>query len=140
MSAQARSPEFDGFFEHAQHGRLAFPWCKACGRMHWYPMPICPHCQAGDISWQAVAGRGEIFSFTQVHHAFDKSRREQLPYVVALVVFEDAPGVQFITNIVDSMFCDIAIGRAVEPVFATSVADQPTVLFRLVDSSRGAST
>ena len=132
MSAHPRSPEFDGFFEHAQHGRLAFPRCDACLCVHWYPMPICPHCQGTDIAWQPVTGRGEIFSFTRVHHAFDKSRRDALPYVVALIVFEDAPGVQFITNLIGSPQQDIAIGRPVEAVFPASDGTSPPVLFRLI--------
>ena len=138
MTIDHRLPEFAGFFEHARHGRLAFPRCKACGRAHWYPMPICPHCQSHDISWQSVSGRGEIFSYTRVRHAFDRSRREQLPYVVALVIFADAPGVQLITNIVDSTDADIAIGQAVEPVFAASDASQSPLAFRLVATAKDA--
>lgn len=133
MMSDMQSPEFAGFFEHAAQERLAFPRCRACGRFHWYPMPICPHCQADEISWQPVAGNGAIFSYTHVRHAFDDSRRDTLPYTVALITFPDAPGVRFITNIVDAAEADITPGRAVTPVFASAAEGHPKVLFRLLD-------
>jgi uncharacterized OB-fold protein len=134
--ANLRPPEFDGFFAHASNGRLAFPRCESCGCFHWYPMPRCPHCRSAEIAWQRIAGRGEIFSFTAVRHAFDKSRRDQLPYVVALITFADAPGVRFITNIVEVDASKLAIGDVVEPVFPPADAKAPVILFRLAGGAR----
>ena len=71
-------------------------------------MPRCPHCRGHDITWRPIAGRAEIFSFTHVLHPFDKSRAHTLPYVVALVIFADAPGIRLITNIVDARLGRIA--------------------------------
>jgi uncharacterized protein len=110
-------PEFAGFFDHARQQRLAFPYCRSCGQFHWYPMPRCPHCRGSDIEWRQVSGRGTLFSFTRVMHAFDKSRADALPYVVALVEFADAPGVRLITNIIDSPHDELRIGQSVAPVF-----------------------
>jgi uncharacterized protein len=110
-------PEFSGFFENARQHRLAFPCCRSCGKFHWYPMPRCPHCRGSDVEWRKVSGRGTLFSFTRVMHAFDKSRADALPYVVALVEFADAPGVRLITNIIDSPHDELRIGQSVAPVF-----------------------
>jgi uncharacterized OB-fold protein len=128
--ASLRPAEFEGFLANAREGRLAFPRCQACGRFHWYPMPRCPHCRSAEIAWHAIAGRGEIFSYTIVRHAFDKSRRDRLPYIVALITFRDAPGVRFITNIIEADAAGLAIGDAVEPVFRAGDAEAPLVLFR----------
>ena len=133
MSSDKVSPEFVGFFENARQGRLAFPKCRTCGQFHWYPMPVCPHCYEDQIFWQPVAGTGEIFSYTHVRHPFDKSRRDALPYTVALISFPDAPGVNFITNIIDAAEADITIEGKVNPVFSTSKTDEPIVLFRLAE-------
>lgn len=127
-------PEFDGFRANASLGRLAFPCCRVCDRFHWYPMPRCPHCRSSEIAWKAVDGRGQVFSYTAVRHAFDKSRRDRLPYIVALITFADAPGVRLITNIVGADAGEIAIGDAVDPVFQED-ASAPPVVFRL---ARGA--
>ena len=131
MNANSLPDEFRPFFEQAKQGRLTFPRCTSCQRFHWYPMPRCPHCRGVDIEWHPVAGRGQIHSFTHVRHAFDETRRGALPYTVGLITFDDAPGVQFVTNIVDAAESEIAIGRSVEPVFSTSADGGPVVNFRL---------
>jgi uncharacterized OB-fold protein len=131
MDTPVHPQEFEAFFAHAEAGRLGFPRCRSCGRFHWYPMPLCPHCQSADVAWETVAGRGEIVSFTHVRHAFDRSRRDALPYTVALIAFADAPGVQFVTNIVDAAEADIAVGLTVEPVFVLAQGERPRVDFRL---------
>lgn len=127
--AALHSPEFDGFFAGIRERRLAFPCCASCSRFHWYPMPRCPYCRSAEIAWKPIAGRGEIFSFTQVRHAFDKGRRDKLPYIVALITFADAPGVRLITNIVEADGAALSVGDAVEPVFQRTAA-APLVVFR----------
>jgi uncharacterized protein len=129
------NPEFAGFFESARRGVLSFPRCGACTRFHWYPMPLCPHCRSADIGWQAVSGRGELFSFTSVKHAFDPKRADSLPYTVGLVTFADAPGVQFITNIVGAPAEDLRVGVPVEAVFDR--AGDGLVLFRPASVTSG---
>ncbi len=123
-------PEFAGFFENAAQCRLAFPFCRGCGKFHWYPMPRCPHCRGKDIEWRQVGGRGRLVSFTRVLHAFDKSRAHDLPYVVALVEFTDAPGVTLVTNLVGDGVVYLAIGQPVEAVFLTNASGQPRIEFR----------
>lgn len=124
-------PEFAGFFENASQRRLAFPYCTRCANFHWYPMPRCPHCRGRDIVWQPIDGRGELVSFSRVMHAFGKSRNGALPYVVALVKFADAPGVNLITNIDGPAMDTLHVGDAVVPVFRTDDGGQPMVEFRL---------
>lgn len=125
-------PEFSGFFEKAAEGQLAFPWCRDCRRFHWYPMPRCPHCRGPNIEWRTISGRGEIVSFTEVLHPFDKSRAGRLPYVVALVKFADAPGINFVTNIVDVGCGELRIGQPVEPVFGAGENGRAIVEFKAV--------
>jgi uncharacterized OB-fold protein len=129
------NPEFAGFFDSARRGVLSFPRCGACARFHWYPMPRCPHCQSTGVRWQPVSGRGELFSFTSVKHAFDPKRAGSLPYTVGLVTFPDAPGVQFITNIIEAPAEALTIGMPVEAVFDR--ADDGLVLFRPVAPKSG---
>lgn len=124
-------PEFVSFFENAARGRLAFPFCRGCGRFHWYPMPRCPHCRGKDVEWRQVEGRGRLASFTSVLHPFDKSRAHNLPYVVALVQFADAPGITLVTNIVGGDIGPLSIGQSVEAVFRTNAAGTSVVEFRV---------
>lgn len=132
--------EFAGFFDNVRQGRLAFPRCEACAQFHWYPMPRCPHCQSHRIAWSPVSGRGEIFSLTEVRHAFDKSRRESLPYIVALLTFPDAPGVRLITNIVRAEYAGLRIGDPVEAIYPADASVSPIVLFTPARRARGEAT
>ena len=105
--------EFQGHFDHLSAGRLAFPTCDDCGKGHWYPMTLCPHCRSGRLSWRPVRGIGEVWSWTVVRHRFDPGCRLELPYVVALVCFEDAPGVRLVANIEDASPDELRIGLPV---------------------------
>jgi uncharacterized OB-fold protein len=125
-------PEFAGHFEGLRERRLQFPFCDACGRFHWYPMLRCPHCRAADWQWRRIAGRGEVYSWTVVRHAFTPAVRDRVPYIVALVTFEDAPGVRLVTNIVETAADGVSIGMAVQPVFDLTDPEKPRVLFRPV--------
>jgi hypothetical protein len=122
-------PEFAGFHENARAKRLAFPFCRPCGRFHWYPMPRCPACRGREIEWRPVSGKAEVFSFTRVQHPFDKARTEALPYIVALLAFADAPGVRFVTNIVGDRLDEVKIGQAVEARFTADRNGEPLVVF-----------
>lgn len=105
--------EFQGHFDHLSAGALAFPVCQDCGKGHWYPMTLCPHCQSSRLSWRPVQGVGEIWSWTIVRHAFDPSHADKLPYVVALICFEDAPGIRLVANIEGVAEADLRIGLPV---------------------------
>src|SRR5262245_53985195 len=98
--AEPLSPEFLPHFEGLACREIRLPCCGECGRFHWYPMPRCPHCQSSDIRWTSITGAARLYSWTVVRHAFHPSLRGALPYVVALVTFDDAPGVRLITNLV----------------------------------------
>lgn len=131
MNIDPLSPEFTGFFDNARARRLCFPRCDGCGAFHWYPMPRCPHCHGKNWRWHEISGVGEIHSFTSVEHAFDKERAHGLPYTVALITFEEAPGVRLISNIVDEDAANLKIGQSVYPVFDNPGDGQPTVMFRV---------
>lgn len=123
-------PEFLAHFDGLAQSRVQLPYCTACGRFHWYPMPLCPHCQSSKVEWRAVAGDAKLYSWTVVRHAFHPSLRDELPYVVALVTFDDAPGVRLVTNLtqtgLDNLRCDMAL----RPVFDNKPRTLPRVKFR----------
>jgi uncharacterized OB-fold protein len=123
-------PEHAGFRSGLENGQLCFPRCSDCGRFHWYPMTLCPHCRSSRIEWQAVAGRGHVYSFTVVRHAFDEEWRSALPYVVALIEFEDAPGVRLISNLVGIAPEAVRIGLSVVAQFEA----KKRVVFRPVNA------
>ena len=121
--------EFEGHFEGLAAHSLRFPRCGACGRFHWYPMPGCPRCGSDAVQWHAVAGRGRLWSWTVVRHAYAPELRDRLPYVVALMTFDDAPGVRLVTNVVGVDPAALAIGMELDPVFRSDATGRPRVEF-----------
>lgn len=123
--------EFEPFWQNLRDGFLSFPHCQDCQRFHWYPMKRCPHCSGENLTWSAVKGNGRIFTWTVVQHAFSEEFIDQLPYVVALIEFDDAPGVRLVSHIVDADKDRIAIDAPVEPIFPVDDTPQPLLKFRL---------
>jgi uncharacterized OB-fold protein len=100
----------------AQH-RLTVQRCSECGRMRMPPTPFCPGCRAQGCDWPQLSGRGTIYSFTVVASAVTARHAEHVPYVPALIEFDDAPGVRLVSNVVDAPLADIRIGGEVEVVW-----------------------
>jgi uncharacterized OB-fold protein len=110
-TAPALGVEMQAFWEHTQAGVLPIPYCEVCGKPHWYPRAVCPHCWGTTIALRPSSGRGQIYSYTVM-------RREKQPYVLAFVQLNE--GVTLMTHIVD---CDpdrLAIGQRVRVGFEPS--------------------
>lgn len=98
-----QNPEHGYFWQQARLGKLVTKRCRACGKAHWYPRAICPHCGSSETEWIECSGRGEIYSYSAM--------RRGDPYVIAFVRL--AEGTTMLTNLVE---CDpdrIAIGQQV---------------------------
>ena len=52
-------PDSAPFWAAAGEGRLDLPWCEACGRAHFPPRALCPHCHEARAAWKTAAGTGE---------------------------------------------------------------------------------
>ena len=116
------SPETVAFWESAQQGRFILRFCKQCRKAHWYPRAICPHCFSDDTEWRDASGRGAIYSYSIM-------RRAEVPYAIAYVALDEGP--TMMTNIVDSDFGHLAIGKRVTLVFKQSEGGQAVPVFRL---------
>ena len=127
---KSTEPEFAGHFEQLAQGRLCFPWCAGCQRFHWYPMPLCPHCRADGWQWRAVSASGALYSWTEIHHAFDVRYSGALPYIVALIEFPQVPGVRLIANLVGTSSMALAIGQTVSADFSQVLAGSGPLVFR----------
>ncbi|CAN5490272.1 Zn-ribbon domain-containing OB-fold protein [soil metagenome] len=103
-------PELDALRLAAEEGCLAIPHCVACGRSHWYPRAVCPHCHSTAIEFRPAAGDATIHSYTIV-------RRKGSPYVLAYVNLAEGPAM--LTNIVDCDLQSLRIGMQLRLRFVT---------------------
>lgn len=105
------------FWEAAREHRLTACQCASCGRFRMPPTPFCPNCRSQEVRWPTLSGRGTIFSFTVVERAILPSMAARIPYVPAVIEFEDAPGVRLISAVVGAPLGDIRIGGEVHAVW-----------------------
>ena len=95
----ALDDENEFFWTSGADGTLRFLRCQDCGYWLHPPGPRCPSCGAGTdrLAPEAVSGRGEVFSFTVNHQAWDGDPE---PYVIALVELVEQAGLRLTTNLV----------------------------------------
>ncbi|MEX2482438.1 MAG: OB-fold domain-containing protein [Gammaproteobacteria bacterium] len=98
------------YWQAAQAGRLLLKRCRACGKTHYYPRPICPFCMSDDTEWQEASGAGTVYSWSV-------ERRAKPPYAIAFVTLAEGPTI--LTNLVDCDLDRIAIGQNVRLGFET---------------------
>lgn len=101
-------------------GRLSSRRCKSCGKLHWYPRPICPFCQ-GDTDWEGLSGTGTIYSVSVTRKA------GPIAYAIAYVALDE--GITMLANIVDCDLDTLRIGQCVKVVFKPAGDGQMVPMF-----------
>ena len=102
------------FWDACSRRELRLQRCADCGRFRQPPLPGCPHCGSPASEWPLLSGRGRVFSFTVVHHAAFPALAPEVPYNVAVIALDDAPGARLISNVLDVVPAGLSIGLAVE--------------------------
>lgn len=101
---QESAPFWDGL----ARGVLNLPSCTACGRAHYYPRLVCPHCGSDALAWSELSGRGSVYSVTRCHR-LDRDRRPFVQ-VIALVDLDEGP--RMLVEVRDA--AELRIGDAVQ--------------------------
>lgn len=105
------------YWAGAAAGELRMPRCAGCHRFAWYPAGACRECGGEEVVWEAVSGRGKLFTWVVLEHAFLPQYANNLPFVSALVTLDEDERVRVPTRIVDSAPADLEIGQPVEVCF-----------------------
>ena len=102
------------FWDGTAAGELRIQVCNACGAKRFPPGPACPDCGALDRGFEAVAGRGTVFSY--VVHRYPPVPGKELPIVIALIDLDE--GVRMVGEVVDAVSdsgdAEIAIGMPLQ--------------------------
>lgn len=107
------APFWAGLNEH----KLLLQRCARCGKVRYYPRPMCDACHSMDVSWIEASGRGTIHSWTITCHAFHPGFRDDLPYTLATV--DLAEGVRMNAQLRDVPEVALRIGLPVRVAFET---------------------
>jgi len=101
------------FWEGTRAGELRLPWCRSCGRAHWYPRVRCPHCRGADLEWRPSTGAGVVYAVSVQHRAGWMGLAERVPYAVAVVELDDGPRLLGGLQGLDPELAASAVGRRV---------------------------
>ena len=53
-------PESAPYWSALKDKRLILKHCRDCGRHHFYPRALCPHCHSDALEWSDARGTGSI--------------------------------------------------------------------------------
>ena len=115
------------FWEASQEGRFLLHRCGVCGRAYW-PASRCVEHGDRDMKWVEGSGRGSLYTYTVLHHAYTPDMRDKLPYAVGVVKLEEGPF--FHTRITGCAVEDVSVGMALEAVMEPHANGLTLPLFR----------
>lgn len=125
-----------GFWQGCAAGELRVQRCGACGARRFPPRPMCPACRSLAVEWEALSGRGTVWSFVVAHPPLLPAYAERAPYNVVVVALDEDPTLRLVGNLVPAADrpgaidevdpSTIEIGAPVTVTF-DRVADDPDV-------------
>ncbi|MBA91306.1 MAG: OB-fold domain-containing protein [Nitratireductor sp.] len=107
-------------------GEIALPKCDSCGKFHFFPRVVCPHCHETALSWHKASGCGEVHTTTVVRRRSEQGG----DYNICMVELEE--GVRMMSRVEGVAPADVAIGMAVT-VYVGEIDGKPAVLCRPVE-------
>ncbi len=86
LATDALAPSTAGalapLYTAAAEGRLALPFCGACGSVLELEQDVCDSCEAAAVEWRDVEPAGTVHSVTRVHRREPSLIRTDSPYHV----------------------------------------------------------
>jgi len=120
MPSPGSGPDNEAFLAGAREGRLLLRHCDDCGKTHWYPRAVCPHCLSSNTQWKPASGRGTVYSHSTM-------QRVEPPYTLAYVKLDEGP--TLLTNLVDAGPEGWRIGMPVQVRFVPTDDGTPMPVF-----------
>jgi uncharacterized OB-fold protein len=126
------------FWERARGDELVVQQCSSCGHLRFPPREACPCCTSLQFRWEAVSGRGEVWSFVIAHPPLLPAFERSAPYNVAVVTLAEGEHLRLVGNLVADDVTDIggidaasiSIGEPVTAVFDHVTTTVPLLRWR----------
>lgn len=103
------------FWTGGAEGKLQLMRCQDCKTFIHPPRPVCRKCLSENVAPEAVAGTGVVDSYTVNFQKWHPAM--EVPFVIARVAVDGAPGVYLTTNIVGCPVDAVDIGDRVRVKF-----------------------
>ena len=98
-------------------GSIQLQFCDDCDHAQQPPDDVCYACQGTNLAFRTMPGTGRVESAVLVHHAVLPALEERVPYVIAIVSVDGAPGCAVPGNVVGCAPEAVEIGQKVRAVF-----------------------
>lgn len=110
--------ENTAFWTGGARGELMIAFCQDCRTAVHPPQLLCPACHSQAVTPRAVAGTGTVYTFTVNHQPWLPGM--QVPFALAVVDLDDAPGVRVTAPVVTDDPNGVRIGQAMRIGFEPS--------------------
>lgn len=110
------TPENTSFWTGGAEGKLMIAFCSGCAHAIHPPQLVCPKCWSEAVEARAVSGTGIVYSYTVNHQPWAPGM--QVPFALAVVDVDGAPGVRVTAEVVNAGPESVAIGQAMRVRFA----------------------
>ena len=109
------TPENTAFWTGGAAGKLMIAFCADCHHAIHPPQLICPKCWSEAVEEKPVPGSGIVYSYTVNHQPWAPGM--QVPFALAVVDVDGAPGVRVTAEVVNADPESVAIGQAMRATF-----------------------
>lgn len=103
------------FWTGGAQGELRITQCQDCQTFIHPPRPVCRACLSERIEAVPMAGTGVVDTYTVNHQKWHAAM--EVPFVIARVALDDAPGVFITSNIVGCAVDSVDFGDRVRVTF-----------------------
>ncbi|MEV5647091.1 OB-fold domain-containing protein [Nocardia sp. NPDC052254] len=124
----------EGFWDSIRARRLSIQRCAACRRFNHAPSLTCPACGSEDLGFEAVSGRGTIYSYTVLAEPPGPGFADLVPLVVVIVELTEQPGLLLVADLLGAGPGEVRIGAAVVVDFEEISEDCVLPQFRLTEA------
>jgi len=122
------------FWDAAKEHRLVIQRCQACHYFNHPPRQVCDVCQAGELAFEQVSGRGTIYCFSVMYQPNVVGFADELPYLNILIELEEQQRLFLVSHLPNSEREHVQIGRKVEVYFEDIDAELTLPKFQLLDN------
>jgi uncharacterized OB-fold protein len=98
-------------------GSIQIQFCDDCNHAQQPPDEVCYACQGWNLSFREMPGTGRVESAVLVHHPIHPALKARVPYVVAVVSVDGAPGCNVVGNVIDCPPEAVEIGARVSATY-----------------------
>ena len=104
-------PDTGDFWRKTKDKVLGYQHCDDCGSVVFYPRRHCTGCLGSNLTWQASAGEGTLYTFSVVRQSYHPFFRTRVPYAVAWIDLDEGPRIlSNITGVTDPA-SELSVGQ-----------------------------